>query len=371
METSLKLGRVFGIPVGVHASWFLIFALVTWSLSAGYFPVEYPGLSVAAYVLLAAVTSLLFFGSVLVHEMSHSVVAQREGIPVTSINLFIFGGVAQIAREPKTAASEFRITIAGPLSSLVLGAAFWVLYLIAQQVSYLAAPSLYLARINFTLALFNLIPGFPLDGGRILRAIVWRISGDFRRATQVASAAGQIIAFGFMLLGGISLVSGNIFNGLWMIFIGWFLQNAAASSLAQANIEHRLSGVTVAQAMSKDCECVSGGMRLDDLVNQEVLANGKRCFLIADGGRLRGLLTLRDISAIAKDRWTQMTAGQSMVPLERLVTVAPTTPLLAALQTMDSSKVAQVPVMDGDAVVGLLTREQVLHYIRLRTELGL
>jgi CBS domain-containing protein len=204
-----------------------------------------------------------------------------------------------------------------------------------------------------------------------LRAIVWRLTGNFQRATQIAAGTGQLVAFGFMAIGVMNLVSGGIFNGLWLIFIGWFLQNAAASSLAQANIEHRLSGVTVAQAMSTDCQLVPGALRLDELVNEQVLGSGKRCFLVADGERLQGLLTLRDITAVAKERWAQMTAGQTMVPLTRLVTVAPATPLLTALQTMDGANVAQVPVVEGNAIVGLLTREQVLHYVRLRTELGM
>jgi Zn-dependent protease len=370
MEASVKLGRIFNIPVGVHISWFLIFALVTWSLSSGYFPQEYPGLGGAAYLSLAAITSLLFFASVLIHELAHSVVAIREGIPVKSINLFIFGGVAQITREPKTAGAEFRITIAGPLSSLALAILFFALYQLDQAIPYLAAPSLYLARINLILALFNMIPGFPLDGGRVLRAAIWKLTGNFQRATQIAATAGQLVAFGFMGLGGISLFSGDFFNGLWLIFIGWFLQNAAASNYAQSNLEHRLTGVTVDQAMVRDCECVSGQMRLDDLVNQQILTGGKRCFFVTDNGHLRGLLTLRDVTRIARDRWNAVTTGQSMVPLDKLVTVTPKTPLLMALQTMTEANIAQVPVLEGDTIVGLLSREQVLNYIRLRTELG-
>lgn len=371
MEASLKLGRIFNIPIGVHVSWFLIFALVTWSLSIGYFPQEYPNLPGAAYWLLAAFTSILFFTSVLVHELSHSVVAIREGIPVKSINLFIFGGVAQISREPKTAGAEFRITIAGPLSSLVLAVLFFALYQVGQTSAYLAAPSLYLARINLILALFNMIPGFPLDGGRVLRAAIWRLTGNFRQATQVATSAGQLVAFGFMALGGVSIFTGDFFNGLWLIFIGWFLQNAAATYLVQSNVEHRLSGVTVAQAMSRDCENVEGDIPLADIVNQQVLVNGKRCFFVADSGHLQGILTLRDITKVGKDNWASVTAGESMTPLDKLITVTPRSPLLSALRTMDEANVAQIPVVENNAIVGLLSREQILHYLRLRTELDM
>jgi Zn-dependent protease len=371
MESSIKLGRVLGIPFGVHISWFLIFALVTWSLAAGYFPGEYPGLGGVAYALMGAATSLLFFGSVLLHELAHSVVARREGIPVRSINLFIFGGVAQITREPKTAGSEFRITIVGPLTSLALAVFFLIAFQLDRSVSYLAAPSIWLARINLTLAVFNMIPGFPLDGGRILRAVVWKVTGDFQIATKIATGAGQIIAFAFMAVGAVSLFGGDFFNGLWLIFIGWFLQNAAASTAAQTGLEQRLSGVTVEQAMTRDCECVAGHTRLDEIVNQQVLATGQRCFFVADGGRLRGMLTLRDVARVGRDRWGDVTAEQSMVPLDKLVQVTPKTPLISAMQTMDEANVAQVPVVENEQIVGLLSRENVLHAIRVRTELGL
>lgn len=371
MGSSIKLGRILGIPVSLHVSWFLIFVLVTWSLAAGYFPNEYPGLALPAYAIMGLVTSLLFFGSVLLHELAHSIVAGREGIPVKSINLFIFGGVAQITREPKTAGAEFRITIAGPLTSLALAALFALLYRLDSAVPVLAAPSIWLARINLMLGLFNLIPGFPLDGGRVLRAVVWKLTSNFQRATQVATGAGQLIAFAFMAIGALSLFGGDFFNGLWLIMIGWFLQNAAASSMAQTNIEHRLSGVTVDQAMSRDCQYVSGDTRLDEIVNEQVLSGGKRCFFVTDTGRLRGLLTLRDMARVGRERWNSVTAAQTMVPVDKLVRVSTKTPLIEALQAMDQANVAQIPVVEDEHVVGLLTRDNILHAIRVRTELGL
>ncbi len=371
MEGSIKLGRVLGIPFSLHISWFLIFALVTWSLAAGYFPGEYAGLPPLAYATMGLLTSLLFFGSVLLHELAHSIVAQREGIPVKSINLFIFGGVAQITREPKTAGSELRITLAGPATSLALAVLFALAYQLDSRIPYLAAPSIWLARINLMLGLFNLIPGFPLDGGRVLRAVAWKLTGSFQQATRIATGAGQLIAFGFMAFGAMFLFRGDFFNGLWLIMIGWFLQNASAASMAQTNLEQRLSGVTVEQAMSRDCLYVQADTRLDQIVNDQVLSGGRRCFFVADNGRLRGLLTLRDLARVGRDRWDDMTAEQTMVPLDKLVRVSPRTPLIEALQVMDESNVAQVPVVDGDQIVGLLSRDNVLHAIRVRTELGL
>jgi len=371
MEANVRLGRILGIPIGLHTSWFLIFGLVTWSLAAGYFPGEYPALSVAAYWALGAVTSLLFFGSVLIHELGHSVVALRNRIPVRGITLFIFGGVAQIGREPPDAGTEFRVAIAGPLSSLGLAAGFAGLWWLDRAIPYLAAPSVWLMRINLMLAFFNLIPGFPLDGGRVLRAAIWHLMGNFYRATQIATFTGQLTAFGFMGLGVFTMLTGNWINGLWLVFIGWFLQNAAAASYAQTNVQQSLRDVTVAQAMTRDCPLVPTYIPLRQLVEEHVLTGGRRCFFVTENDRLRGLLTLTDVAKVPQANWTETTAGQVMVPWERMVQVQPGTPLLKALQAMDDAKVNQVPVVTGDELLGMLSREQVLHYIRARAELGI
>lgn len=370
MEASIKLGRIWGIPIGLHSSWFLVFGLVTWSLAAGYFPAEYPSLPTISYWALGAITSVLFFGSVLVHELGHSLVALRNDIPVRGITLFIFGGVAQIGREPPDAGTEFRIAIAGPLASLGLAAGFAGLWWLDRAIPYLAAPSVWLMRINLILAVFNLIPGFPLDGGRVLRAGVWQLSNNFHRATQVAAFAGQIIAFGFIGLGIFMILGGNFFNGLWLAFIGWFLQNAAAASYAQVNIQQALRGVTVSQVMSRDCLNIPARTSLSELVEGHILPSGRRCFLVTEAERPRGMLTLADVSKVPKTDWEETTAGQTMVPWERMVRVEPGAALLKALQAMDDAEVNQVPVVTGDEVVGMLSRDQVLRYIRARAELG-
>jgi Zn-dependent protease len=371
MTANIKLGRIWGIPIGLHISWFLIFALVTWSLATGYFPGEYPDLSTPAYWLLAALTSVLFFGSVLFHELAHSIIALRNGIPVRNISLFIFGGVAQISEEPKTAGAEFRIAIAGPASSLLLAAFFGVLYLVDQPVPYLAAPSLWLMRINFSLAIFNLIPGFPLDGGRVLRAAVWSLTRDYHRGSQVAAMAGQVIAFGFIGIGLLVVLSSNFFNGVWLVFIGWFLQNAAASSYAQSNLQHSLRGIKVAQIMSRECVQVPADMSIHDLVEERVLAGGQRCFFVAENGQLRGMLSLRDFNQVPRDDWDRVKAEQAMVPLARVAHVRPDTELMTALKIMDDAQVNQVPVLQGNQIEGMLSREQILRYVRTRAELGM
>ena len=370
MEANIKLGKIWGIPLGLHISWFLIFGLVTWSLAAGYLPGEYPRLSQTTYWLMGAATSLLFFGSVLLHELGHSIIALRNAIPVRSITLFIFGGVAQIGRDPRTPGAEFRIAIAGPLTSLGLAGVFSAFWYLNQSNPYLAAPSLWLGRINLILGVFNLIPGFPLDGGRVLRAMIWKVTDNFQRATQAASFSGQVVALGFIVFGMMTIFTGSLFNGVWLVFIGWFLQNAAANSYAQANVREMLRGVTVAQVMQTEPPHVPGRISLEQLVEEKVLTGAQRYFFVDENGWLQGLLTLKDITALPRKDWGRILVQEAMVPLERLVQVRPEMKVLEALQAMDDANVAQVPVMESGRMVGLLTREQVLRYIRVLGEIG-
>lgn len=371
MRGQLRIGEVWGIPIELHFSWFLVFGLVTWSLAAGYFPLEYPGWRASTYWLVGAATSLLFFGSVLVHELSHARVALRNAIPIRRITLFVFGGVAHIAREPASAGVELRIAVVGPLTSAALAALFAGAWVLTRDVAVLAAPTIWLARINFLVALFNLIPGFPLDGGRVFRAAVWRWTGSFQRASEAASFTGQLVAFGFIGIGIATVFRGNILGGAWMTLIGWFLQNAAAASHAQAGLRELLRGVTVAQAMIRECPRVTATATLDQLVHDQVLGAGRRCFFVADDGHLQGLLTLHEVKAVPRERWATTTAASVMMPLDRVAAVTPQDDLLAVLERMDDANVAQMPVVAGDTLLGMITREQVLHYVRVRAELGM
>ena len=371
MTASLRIAKIWGIPIGLHWSWFIIFALVTFSLSAGMFPRDYPGLSPAAYWTLGVVTSLLFFASVLLHELGHAALALRYGVPMREITLFIFGGVAVMTKESPSAKAEFWIAIAGPVVSLLLAAGFGLLWLAGGDYVYLAAPVYWLAWINFTLAVFNLIPGFPLDGGRILRAIVWHFNGSLHRATQIASGVGQVVAFGFIAWGVFTMFSGNFSGGLWIAFIGWFLQNAAAATLAQSNLEQSLKDVTVSRVMASEYPRIPVGLTLQKLVDDYLLRGEGRYFIVFDGDEPRGLVTLNEITAAPRENWANITAGQVMIPNENLVNVAPRTELLTALQMMDEAGVAQVPVVEKGQIIGILSREQILRYISLRHSLGL
>ncbi len=371
MDSSIRLGKIFGIPIGLHISWFLIFGLLTWSLAGGYFPQAYPEIPALAHLLLAVITSVLFFGSVLAHELGHSIVALREKIPVRGITLFIFGGIAQIGKEPPSPGAEFRIAIAGPLVSLALAVLFGLLWLLDRAIPFLAAPSEYLMRINFVLAVFNMIPGFPLDGGRVLRAIVWKLSGSFQRANQVAAVSGQLVAFGFIGVGVFLILRGQFFNGLWLAFIGWFLQNAAASAYAQTHLQSALQGLRVESVMNPQCNRVSGLLPLSQLVEEYILTSGQRCFIVADNGMTSGVITLKDVTAIPQNKWRFTTTRQAMVPFDRVTYVTPQTEVLTALRMMDDANVAQLPVLENGELIGILTRDQIVHMLRLRAELGM
>ncbi|MCS6908904.1 MAG: site-2 protease family protein [Anaerolineales bacterium] len=371
MDTSLQIGKILGIPVGLHISWFLIFGLLTWSLASGYFPQAYPELSGLAHLFLAVLTSGMFFTSVLAHELGHSIVALREKIPVRGITLFIFGGIAQIAKEPPSPGAEFRIAIAGPIVSFLLAGLFGLLWYLDRAIPYLAAPSEYLMRINFILAAFNMIPGFPLDGGRVLRSIVWKVSGSFHRANQVAAISGQLVAFGFIGFGVFTLLRGQFFNGLWLVFIGWFLQNAAATAYAQTHLHSALQGLRVADVMNPQCNRIPGLLPLSQLVEDYVLTSGQRCFIVVENEKTSGVITLKDITAVPQGKWRFTTARQAMVPFERMTYVTPQMEVLTALRMMDDADVAQLPVVENGELIGILTREHVLHMLRLRAELGM
>ena len=370
MRGSLNLGTVLGIPIRLHVSWFLIAVLITWTLAAGYFPQEYPGWAATTYWLIGGVTAILFFASVLIHELGHSVLALREQVPVKSITLFIFGGVAQIGREPPTAGAEFRIAIAGPLSSLGLAALFGGLGSALGDNTTLAAPLAYLGRINLLLAVFNMIPGFPLDGGRVLRAALWAFGGSFRNATKWASRAGRVVAYGFILLGVGQALLGGLLNGLWLAFIGWFLNNAAESSYQQVRVRDMLAGVKARNVMTEQCLTVPSGLAVDRLVEEHVLAGGQRCFFVADNGSMEGLITLHNIRGLPREQRSGLTTGQVMTRIDGVLRVHPEDDVWSVLQQMDENDVNQVPVMDNGRFLGLITRENLLHDIRLRAELG-
>jgi Zn-dependent protease len=366
---NIPLGRILGIPIGLDYSWFLIFALLTWSLAVSYYPAEFKNWPPLLYWFMGAVTAIMLFASVLLHELGHSVVALRYKIPVRSITLFIFGGIAQIGTEPPSAAAEFFVAIAGPIVSLALAAFFFVVKPVVAGMESLWGLAKYLAYINMALVLFNLVPGYPLDGGRVFRAIVWAVTRNMRRATLIAAKVGRFFGFVFIFVGILRTFGGDL-GGLWLAFIGWFLDNAANAQVHQVMFQGLLTGHTVSQAMSRRCITVPADLALQRLVDEHILGGGQRCFLVNSGENTIGLMTLHRIKEVSRNEWPTTTAAQVMIPLEKLKRISPDAELWSALQQMDRDGVNQLPVMTDSQVIGMLSREDVITFLRMLQELG-
>jgi Zn-dependent protease/predicted transcriptional regulator len=364
----IRIGRILGIPIYLNPSWFIIFALITISL-VNWFNTEHPQWSQSQYWLVGVLTSALFFGSVIFHELSHSVVALHFKIPVVSITLFIFGGIAQIGRDAKTATQEFLIAVAGPLSSYLLAGGFWLLSRAFPGSTMVGALAGYLMFINFMLATFNLVPGFPLDGGRILRAIAWGVTGNFTRATKVAARSGQIFAFLLILYGVQRGLSGEGLGGLWYALIGWFLLTAAGESYAQVAMRDQLQGLRASNVMSTDLPLISRSDSLEDYL-QELLRTGRRCHLVTGDGQLVGMMTVHELSKLPRDQWANTSVQAAMLPRNKIHWTTPEEPVLTILEQMQSEDINQMPVVSGEAVVGMVAREDILRMIQTRLEVG-
>ena len=367
-RSAISLGRILGIPIGLDYSWFLIFALLTWSLATSYYPAEFKNWPQAQYWIVGAATVILMFASVLLHEMGHSVVALHYKIPVNSITLFVFGGVAQIGAEPPSASAEFWIAIAGPVTSFALALVFGLLQYLVGALAPLLALAKYLAYINGTLGLFNLIPGFPLDGGRVFRAIIWGTTRSLRRATLIAANLGRFIAYGFILLGVWQIFSGNFGNGIWIAFIGWFLESAASSQIHQQTIHDLLAGHHVADAMRRDYAAISPDATVEQLINTHILGSGQRSLVVKQDDRVAGLLTLHNVKTIPSSAWSTTTAAQVMIPVAQIKWIRPEAELVDALGEMDRDGVNQLPVMVGDQILGVLGRDDVISFLRTMSE---
>jgi Zn-dependent protease/CBS domain-containing protein len=318
---------------------------------------------------MGALTAIMLFVSVLLHELGHSVVALRYKIPVRSITLFIFGGVAQIGAEPPSAAAEFVIAIAGPIVSLVLAAVFSVAQPIVADVGPLLGLTKYLAYINFAVFFFNLIPGYPLDGGRVFRAIIWAVTGNMRRATLIAANVGRFFGFVFIFVGVWRIFGGDL-GGLWIAFIGWFLDNAATAQVHQVMFQASLAGHKVSQAMSHRCVVVPQDATLQQVVDEHILTGGQRCLLVNREEKTVGLITLHRIKEVPREKWPTTRAGQVMLPIEKMKRIRPDEELWTALEQMDRDGVNQLPVMTDGRMVGMLSREDVITFLRTLQELS-
>jgi len=370
MKGNISLGRVFGIPLRLHYTWFIIFALVTASLVL-YPLVEPPYPPIEQRIIMGILTSLLFFASIITHELAHSILAIRNNIPVKEITLFVFGGVSQITKEATRPRAELLIAIVGPLTSLALAGIFYGLHLLL--VGLAAKLMQWLALINVALAVFNLIPGFPLDGGRIFRALMWQRTHDYHKATSIATKVGQGVAYAFMA-GGLALmifVREWWFNGLWFILIGWFLRNAARASYQQVLLRDALIGITARQLMDYGCPLIPPHLNLMELAQQYILPTGRSCFLISWGTGLEGMVTLQQIKKVPRTRWAITSVQDIMTPTSKLKVAYADQDILSVLPEMIGESTNHMPVMEAGEVIGIINREDIARFVRTRADFGI
>ncbi len=369
----IQIGKIYGIPIFINPNWFFIFALISYSFVSQYDALHLD-LPTARLWGLGLITSLLFFGSLVFHEMAHSVIAKHYKIPVASITLFVFGGVARIGRDPSRAIEEFNIAVAGPVSSFLLAGGFWLVARSAGSNLILHTLAGSLAWLNFSLALFNLLPGFPLDGGRIFRGIVWGWTKDYSRSTRIAARSGQIVAYGMIALGVVMAVNGymnhgDIIGGMWLGFIGWFLLTAAQQSRAQADARGALEGLRVSDIMTPDLPTIGREISLEDYA-REMVRTGRRAHLVVAHDQLVGLMTAEALQSVPQTDWDVTSVQAVMLPKQKLHWAAPEEPALSLLDRMRNVGMQQMPVIAAGNVVGIVTRDSIVHVLQTRGGAG-
>ncbi|MBU1146257.1 site-2 protease family protein [Patescibacteria group bacterium] len=366
MHNSFSLGRIKNIEIKIHFSWFLILFLIVWSLADFYFPTNYPGWTQFAYWLSGGIAAFLLFVSVLLHELSHSLIGKRKNIIVKSITLFVFGGVAEMVSEPKKPADEFDMAIAGPVASVILAGIFWGIGIFEIGVAGAAIVN-YLFLINVILAVFNLVPAFPLDGGRIFRSALWAKYKDIERATRRAVGVSRFIAFLFTLWGIKMLLENNFLSGAWIILISWFLLQAAGSSLKQQRMEEVLSHFSIAQIMEKDFKNVSPETLLRDLA-KDFLEYKQGGFPVEENDHLVGIVTIEDLRRVPRTKWSKIKVSEIMTSAEKLLTLRSADTAYDAFLKMANNEFGRLPVVENNKVVGLVTRNSIILLLAVKCD---
>ena len=390
-KNGFRLGRIFGINIHIDWSWLLIFALVSWSLAAS-FGQMHNTWTVSTQWGVALLAAVLFFLSVLAHELAHSLVARAQGVPVRNITLFMFGGVSNIQKEPSSPLNELLVTIVGPLTSFILGVFFLILGTgsvtfgnvditnlpaMLSQLGPISTILLWLGSVNILVGLFNLIPGFPLDGGRILRSILWAITDNLSKATRWASWIGQAVAWA-LILAGISMMFGvtipllgsGFINGIWIMFIGWFLQNAAVQSYRKVVVEDILEDVPVKRMMYTDVPVVHADLTVAKLVDDYIMKSDNRAFIVFDGEKMLGLVTIEDVRKTAPEARSLTLVRDVMTPSQKMIVVAPDEEASEAFYRLQSEDIRQLPVVNGNKIVGLLRRKDIIRWLQLQSHFG-
>lgn len=366
-----RLGRIFGLEISVDLSWLIIVALVVWSFSTAVFPQAVPEMSGRAYLVMGVVAGALFFGSLLLHEIAHSLMARAKGIEVEGITLFIFGGVSRMRDEAASARDEFLIAGVGPLASLVVGALFWALSPVGDALGWGAAAvevARYLSFLNVALAGFNLLPGFPLDGGRLFRALLWWWRDDLKEATRIASVGGKALGLLIALFGLLQLFGGNLIGGLWFGVIGWFLMNAAKMSYRQHVLRAGLEGATAGDAMTPDPEVVSPDISVGELVEDHFLRQKHGSYPVVEDGQPVGLVTLEETGRVPRDRWDATKVREVMIPYDEAVGVRPDEELFEVIRKLGDSPARRVLVVgENRELAGIVTARDVTAWLALRS----
>lgn len=373
MGRGIKLFKILGIQISLDYTWFIVFGLVAWSLAQGYFPLTVPGLGIYTYVFIGIISAILLFACVLIHELSHSYTSNRLGLDIKEIKLFIFGGVAQLTKEPEDPATELKIAVAGPAASIALAGIFWILTQLVKTFHLypiVAAIFEYLTTINIVLVVFNMIPGFPLDGGRVLRAIWWKKTGDIQKATQAASKAGKGFSILLILFGFTQIFFGNFVGGLWMVFIGMFLQQAAESSYSQLLVKKALEKIKVGDAMTKNVVVLAEDSTLATAVEKYFFGYHFVGFPVASDGRIVGIITLNNARVIPKELWATTLVRDVMNRITPDIILSPEDNAMDALSRMINLDIGRVLVMDNGKLVGIITRRDIMKLMEFKADLG-
>jgi Zn-dependent protease/CBS domain-containing protein len=371
---SLVLGAIRGIPVRIHFTWLIIFGLLSWSLASGYFPQRYPDLPISAYWIKAIIAALFLFGSVLVHELMHALMAQNLRVPIAGITLFALGGVSEMKQEPPSPSAEFLIAIVGPVASFVLAGFFWLVWRVLEREGpdpSFAAVALYLVGLNAVVAAFNLLPAFPLDGGRVLRAIIWGITKNLQKATYLATRIGRGFAYILIIFGAVSLFAGEGFQGIWMALIGFFLLQGAEASYTQVILKEALAGIAVRDIMVKEVVTVAPSLRVRALIEGYFLTHGYGGFPVVENGQVVGLVSLADVKQVAPADYDRVSVREVMVPLTERVTIAPEEDVSVAFQRMAEEGLGRLVVMERGRMIGLVTKTGLSRFLQMKLELQL
>ena len=369
---SFTLFKLFGFKVQMDISWLIIAALITWTLATGYFPQYYKNLPTPVYWWMGIGGAFGLFFSVVFHEFSHSMVARHFGLQMKGITLFIFGGVAEMSEEPENAKTEFLMAIAGPLSSIILGGVFYGIFLagasadVPETVKGIFG---YLAYVNFALAAFNLLPAFPLDGGRVLRAALWKWKGSLRQATRTATGIGSLFGLLLIILGIINIMFGSFITGIWWFLIGMFLRYAAQSSYQQVLIQKALEGTPVRNIMKRDPVTVPAALTIEELVEDYIYKYHFKMFPILEDGKLAGCITTRQVKEVPREQWHRRRVGELVSRCSNENSVSPEYDAVKALGLMSRTGNSRIMVVENGQLVGLISNKDLLRYISLKMDL--